>query len=70
MTALIPLFIKFLPYLVQAAASVPEITTFIASFHKHLSQSTAWTPAEQDAFDQETADLKSDPYWKPHTEAA
>lgn len=65
MQALIPLFIQFLPYLVKAAGSVPEIISFISQAHTHLSQSAMWTDTEQEAFDQQTTALRSDPYWKP-----
>ncbi len=57
MSAIIPLVIKFLPYLTQAAQSIPEITTFIASIHDIFKRTKSWTPEQTEA-------LRSDPAWQ------
>lgn len=51
MSAIISLFITYLPVLVKAAGTVPEIIRFIRRTQEILKQSKEWTPAEQEAFD-------------------
>ncbi len=64
MSAIIPLIIKFLPYLTQAAQSIPEITTFIASIHDIFKRTKSWTPEQEAEFDAQTEALRSDPAWQ------
>lgn len=64
MTAILVLVLKYLPYLVQAAASIPEITAFISSLRNIFKREKVWTPEQEKAFDDSVEALRSDPYWK------
>ncbi len=64
MSAIIPLFIKFLPYLTQAAQSTPQILTFIASIHDIFKRTKSWTAEQEQEFDAQTEALRSDPAWQ------
>ncbi len=66
MTAIIALVIKFLPYLTQAAQSVPEIVGFISSLQAIFKRDKTWSPEQEAAFDAEVEALRSDPYWTSH----
>jgi hypothetical protein len=61
MTAILPLILKFLPYLVQASQSIPEIVTFISELRTIFSRTDIWTPQAKAQFDAETQVLRSDP---------
>jgi hypothetical protein len=63
MNAIIALVIKFLPYLVTAAQSVPEIITFIAGLEAIFKRTSVWTDAQEKEFDAQTEALRSDPAW-------
>lgn len=64
MSAIIPLFIKFLPYLAQAAQSTPQIISFIAALHDIFKRDKTWTPEQEAEFDAQTEALRSDPAWQ------
>ena len=64
MSSIISLVIKYLPYLVQASKSVPEVITFISNIRAIFARTKTWTPEEEAAFDASLEDLKTDPYWK------
>lgn len=64
MSAIIAVVIKYLPYLVQASKSVPEIITFISNIRAIFARTKTWTPEEEKAFDDALENLKNDPYWK------
>lgn len=64
MTALIPIFIKALPYLVTAAQEIPQIVTFISEVGAVFKRTKVWTPAQEAVFEQETADMRKDPAWQ------
>ena len=64
MGAIIPLVLKFLPYLIQASQSIPEITGFIASLHDIFKRDKTWTPEQEAEFDAQTEAMKSDPTWQ------
>lgn len=64
MTAILALVLKYIPYLVQAAGSVPEITGFIASLKQIFTRDKVWTPEEEAEFDAQTEALRSDPAWQ------
>ncbi len=64
MTAILAIVLKYLPYLVQAAGSIPEITGFIASLRNIFKRENVWTPEEEKQFDDSVEALRSDPYWK------
>jgi hypothetical protein len=63
MAALIPLILKFLPYLIQASESIPQITTFLASLHDIFKRDKSWTAEQEQEFDAQTEALRSDPAW-------
>lgn len=64
MTALIPFIIKYLPYLITASQSVPQIITFIAGLREIFSRDKSWTPEQESEFDALVESKRSDPYWK------
>jgi hypothetical protein len=64
MTAILALVLKFLPYLVQAAEAVPQIVTFISELRAIFARTKAWTPEQEQAFDDSVEALRNDPYWK------
>lgn len=64
MTAILALVLKYIPYLVQASASVPEITGFISSLRNIFSRDKVWTPEQEADFDASVEALKNDPYWQ------
>lgn len=64
MAAIIPLILKFLPYLIQASQSIPQITTFISGLHDILKRDKSWTPDQEAAFDAQTEAMRSDPAWQ------
>ncbi len=61
------IILAFLPYLFQAAQTVPEIFDFIQKVRKDLQQSGEWDQATEDAFTKELQALKDNPpdWWKP-----
>lgn len=63
MNAIVAIFIRYLPYLIQAAQALPQITTFIAEVHAIFARTKIWTDAEEAEFDAQTAAMRSDPYW-------
>lgn len=64
MTAILALVLKYLPVLVQAAGSIPEITGFISGLQAIFKRSKVWTPEEEVQFDAQTVALRSDPAWR------
>lgn len=64
MTAILALVLKYIPYLVQAAGSIPEITGFIASLKQIFTRDKVWTPEQEAEFDAQTEALRSDPAWQ------
>ena len=64
MTAILAVVLKYLPYLVQAAGSIPEITGFIASLQAIFKRDKVWTPEQEAEFDAQTEALRSDPAWQ------
>lgn len=65
MTAIVGLVLKYLPYLIQASQSIPEITGFISSIRNIFKRDKVWTPEQEKEFDDSIEALKSDPYWTP-----
>ena len=63
MSAILVLVMKYLPVLVQAAGSIPEITGFIAGLKGIFARQKIWTAEEEAQFDAETAALRNDPAW-------
>ena len=64
MTAILALVLKYLPILVQAAGSIPEITGFISGLKNIFKRDKIWTEAEEAQFDAETQALRNDPAWQ------
>ncbi len=64
MTAILALVLKYLPYLVQAAGSIPEITGFISSLRDIFKRDKVWTPEQEAEFDASVEALRNDPAWK------
>ena len=65
MTAILGLVLKYLPYLVQASQSIPEITGFIGALRNVFKREKVWTPDQEKQFDAEVEALRNDPYWTP-----
>jgi hypothetical protein len=58
------LILQFLPYLFQAATTIPEIWDFIQKLRTHASQSAEWTAEQEAAFDQQLDQwAKNPPDW-------
>ena len=57
-------WMKYLPILVQAAGSIPEITGFISGLKNIFKRNKIWTPEEEAQFDAETEALRNDPAWQ------
>jgi hypothetical protein len=64
MAAIIPIILKYLPYLIQASQSIPEITGFIASLQAIFKRDKSWTPEQEAEFDAQTEAMRSDPAWQ------
>jgi len=64
MTAILALVLKYLPILVQAAGSIPEITGFISGLKNIFKRDKTWTAEEEAQFDAETQALRNDPAWQ------
>lgn len=65
MSEIISLFMTYLPVLVKAAGTVPEIIAFIHRTQAILKQSEEWTPEQQAAFDAQVEEITSQEQWKP-----
>jgi hypothetical protein len=64
MTSIIALVLKYLPVLIQASQSIPEITGFIASLQAIFKRDKSWTPEQEAEFDAQTEAMRSDPAWQ------
>lgn len=64
MGAIIQLILKFLPYLVDAGKSIPQIITFIAQLRAIFARTKSWTPEQEAAFDASVEALRDDPAWQ------
>jgi hypothetical protein len=60
------IILAFLPYLFQAAQTIPEIWDFLQKIRADLQQSGEWDKATEDAYTAELAALKSNPpsWWQ------
>lgn len=63
------LILKYLPFLFQAAAIVPEVYEYIQKVKAALKQENQWTPEMDAAFTAELEALKKSPpdWWKPES---
>lgn len=68
MKAIIDLFLRYLPQLVQAGKSIPDIRAFIEETKETLKQDTEWTPAIEAEFLRKVETVTSAPHWKPTLE--
>jgi len=64
MTAILGLVMKYLPALVQASASVPEIMGFLSNLKAIFKRDKVWTPEQEAEFDAQTEAMRSDPAWQ------
>lgn len=64
MTSIIALVIKYLPVLISASKSIPEITGFIAALQAIFKRDKIWTPEQETEFDAQTEAMRDDPAWK------
>ena len=64
MSSILVLVMKYLPYLVQASASIPEITGFLANIKAIFQRDKVWTPEQEAEFDAQTEAMRSDPAWQ------
>lgn len=65
MTALIGLIVSYLPALLKAAQSVPEVLEFVKKVQSHLKQTNEWTPEQAAAFDKRLEEVTSQEHWQP-----
>jgi hypothetical protein len=63
MGAIIAIIIQYLPYLVDATKTVPQIITFISELRAIFARTKSWTPEQEAAFDASVESLRSDPAW-------
>lgn len=63
MGTIISLFLNYLPILVNAAKSAPEIVTYIKETKAELSQTAEWTPEQEALFDRHVEEVTSQPWW-------
>lgn len=68
MTAIISLFMTYLPVLVKAAGTVPEIIGFIRRTQEILKQDSEWTVEQQMKFDEQVESITSQEHWKTDEE--
>jgi hypothetical protein len=64
MTAIIAIILQYLPYIVEASKSIPQLVTFIAELRAIFARTKAWTPEQEAAFDASIEPLRNLPYWK------
>lgn len=64
MSAIIQAILRYLPYLVQAAGTIPQITTFLAELQAIFKRDKTWTPEQEAEFDAQTEAMRSDPAWQ------
>lgn len=65
MTALIGIIVTWLPTILKAAQSVPEIVNFVKAVQSHLKQTKEWTPEQEAEFDKRLEEVTSQPHWQP-----
>jgi len=63
MNEVLQLVFKYLPYLITASKSVPQVIGFISEIKAIFKRDKVWTPEEEAAFDEKVAHLKDDPAW-------
>ncbi len=63
MTAIVALILQFLPYLVTAAADIPQLITFLAGLRDIFSRTNVWTADQAAQFDAATEAMRNDPAW-------
>jgi hypothetical protein len=61
MTAILALIIQFLPYLTQAAKTIPEIIDFVQQLKTIFARKAIWTTEAAAAFDASLEAMRSDP---------
>lgn len=64
MTSIVALVLKYLPYLIQASASIPEITGFVANLKAIFQRDKVWTDEQEKEFDAQTEAMRSAPEWQ------
>lgn len=57
--------IQYLPWLIKAGQTVPEVMAFINQIKIDLKQSGEWTPEADQAYRDSLTDLENDPDMKP-----
>lgn len=65
MGAFVTLFLEYLPQLVKAAQTFPDIIRFIQRTKATLSTTQEWSFADQNKYDQEVDRITSLPHWQP-----
>lgn len=64
MMALIPIILKFLPYIVDAGKTIPQLITFLSEIRKVASRDKLWTPEQEATFDAKVESVTSSPAWQ------
>jgi hypothetical protein len=65
------LILQFLPYLFQAATTIPQIWDYIQKVKADLQQKGQWSKEMEEAFNLELQNLEANPpdWWKPEDAA-
>jgi hypothetical protein len=64
MNAIVALLLKYIPYLIQASLSVPQLIEFVNQMKQIFTREKIWTPEEEAAFDAKVESHTDDPAWK------
>lgn len=56
---------KYLPLLLKAVATMPELMSYVERMREYYSQTTEWTPEQEAAFDARVEAVTSKEHWNP-----
>lgn len=65
MGAIIGIIVQFLPYLIKAGQSVPEVIDFVKHVQEHLKQTKEWTPEQEAEFNSRLEAVTGKAHWQP-----
>lgn len=64
-TAIIGIIVEYLPVLMKAVKSVPEVMDFVKRVQEHLKQTKEWSAEQEAEFDRRLEEVTSKPHWQP-----
>lgn len=59
------IILQYLPYLFEAAKSVPQIMNYITAVRTNLRQTNEWTDEMETEYDKSLTAMEADPAWTP-----